>query len=77
MEHDQQAETGNLVNVMPGCYLMEMQRKEEPAMVMLRNMTLGLVLNKTSGRNLIQLQTEGFSRIFVSETALIKVAEGI
>ena len=44
-------------------------------MVVIPKSTLGLILNKAPGRNLIQLQTEGFSRIFASETAIMKVAE--
>lgn len=74
MEH-RPTEPGNLVKVIPGCYLSDTHRRDDPAMVVIPKSTLGLVLNKAPGRNLIQLQTEGFSRIFASETAIMKVAE--
>ena len=63
------------MKVIPGCYLSDVRRKDDPAMVVIPNSTLGLILNKTPGRNLIQLQTEGLSRIFASETAITDIAE--
>lgn len=70
-----EAKPGNLVKVIPGCYLTDSLCKDDPAMLMLHRSTLGLVLNKTPGRNLIQLQTENLSRIFASETAISEIAE--
>ena len=63
------------MKVIPGCYLADSHRKDDPAMVVVAKSTLGVILNKTPGRNLIQLQTENLSRIFASETAITKIAE--
>ena len=74
MDH-QTTEPGNLVKVIPGCYLSDTHRKDDPAMVVVPKSTLGVILDKTPGRNLIQLQTESLSRIFASEMAISKIAE--
>jgi len=63
------------VQVIPGSYLSEARQTGDPATVMVYDSTLGIVLNKSAGRNLVQLQTESLSRIFASETAVKKIAE--
>lgn len=63
------------MKVIPGCYLADSHRKDDPAMVVVAKSTLGVILNKTPGRNLIQLQTENLSRIFASEMAISKIVE--
>lgn len=63
--------------VNPGKYLKSIctNRRDDPAMLMIVNPVLGLVLEHTPGRNLIQLQTDKLDMIFASETAIERIAE--
>jgi hypothetical protein len=79
MQVDRQVtEPGNLVTIKPGNYLTEISPIRESAMLLVEKPTLGIVLQKVSeknGINLVQVQDELHNRIFAVNGALERELE--
>jgi len=66
------AEPGRLVTIKPGNYFTDITRRDDAAMLLLKNPTLGVVLERgTNGVNLVQVQDDKHCRIYARMSALI------
>ena len=66
------AEPGHLVTIKPGNYLTDITSRDEAAMLLLQNPTLGVLLEKeNNGLNLVQVQDDKHRRIYARMSALV------
>lgn len=66
---------GHLVTIKPGNYLTDITGRDNVAMLLLKNPTLGIVLEgETNGLNLVQVQDDRHCRIY-ARTSVLNNAE--